>query len=52
MVMATSEEDAWAQVLASYDTPPESVEQRFCDVHEGSPFTDRFPRASWMQWDD
>ena len=53
-VRAESEEEAWATVLASYDTPPEKVTERFCDPMKAPyPWDNphgRFQRADWMQW--
>jgi len=50
-VQAESEEDAWDVVLMSYDEVPTQLEKRFCDpLGDKEPFSDRFPRADWMQW--
>jgi len=51
-VRAVSEAAAMDIVSACYDTRPDSIEFRFVEQREGiwSPFTDRFPRAEWMQW--
>jgi len=50
-VKADSEDEAWQFVNLSYDNPPDSIDARFCDeMKKSSPFSDRFPRAEWMQW--
>lgn len=52
-VKAESEEAAWEQIRQSYDTPPETIEERFIDpLDRENPFSDRFPKADWMAWDD
>ena len=62
-VQATDENAAWEVVRASYDKPPDSIEQRFCneltDREEqpnsrqpwSTPENGRFPRADWMKWE-
>jgi hypothetical protein len=53
-VQAANEETAWAIVRAAYDTTPTRLEERFCDQldekYAQEPWTERFPRADWMQW--
>jgi hypothetical protein len=56
-VRAEDEDAAWAVVRASYDTPPESVIERFCEPlapKDGKyPWDNpngRFQRAEWMKW--
>lgn len=51
-IRAESEEAAWEQVRLSYNNPPLDVERRFIQVLDRSPFSDRFPRDEWMEWDD
>ena len=51
-VKAVDEEDAWAIIHASYDSPPTRLEKRFIEVLTKSPFSERFPAATWMQWAD
>lgn len=51
-IEAETEEEAKEIVLKSYDTPPEDLEWRFVTEKYGSPFSERFPRADWMQWDE
>ena len=50
-VMAASEEDAKARIVAAHDCAVEP-EWRFCNQRESdwAPFCDRFPRADWMKW--
>jgi hypothetical protein len=55
-VMATSEDQAKLKVVMSHDAPyierANAVEWRFADPRpdDWSPFSDRFPKADWMQW--
>ena len=51
-VRADHPEGARDQILTAYDVRPDDVEWRFCDERPDgwAPFTDRFPRADWMQW--
>lgn len=49
-VKADSSEDAWKIIEDAYDYAGVYIEQRFCDEFEGSPFSDRFPKADWMIW--
>ena len=51
-VRANSPEEAEEVVVNSYDTPPEYLRFRFNDEFDRSPFSDRFPQAEWMAWDD
>ena len=50
-VMATSEDDARACILAAHDVSGE-IEWRFAEERpaDWAPFCDRFPRANWMVW--
>lgn len=49
-VRADDEEAAWVKVDAAFDNEP-SYRQRFCEPLDGqSPFSDRFPKATWMAW--
>lgn len=50
-VRAESETKAKIKIILSYDQPPAQIEWRFCEERpdEWSPFSDRFPRAAWMQ---
>lgn len=50
-VPAASEDEAREIVIASHDVRPGSLEWRFCEARTGSPFSDRFRRATWMQWE-
>jgi len=56
-VMATSEDQAKLKVIMSHDAPYVSRAStetvwRFASLKpdDWSPFTDRFPKADWMQW--
>lgn len=50
-VQAEDVENAWEVIHRSYDTPPTRIETRFCERLGDQPvFSDRFPRADWMQW--
>lgn len=51
-VQAESEDAAKEIIFAAHDTRPKSIEWRFCEECpvNWSPFSDRFPRADWMQW--
>ena len=51
-VRAESKEAAKEIILAAHDARPSNLEWRFVDERpaDWSPFTDRFPRADWMQW--
>jgi len=56
-VKATDEIKAMEIVRNSYDVPPEdAIEWRFCEERplDWSPFSDRFPKAEWMEqyWED
>lgn len=53
-VRAASEDDAQRVVIHSYDKSPDEIEFRFVEEMKTgvSPFTDRFPRADWMRWDE
>lgn len=51
-VRALSARDAKALILCSYERLPGQIEWRFVEQKADgwSPFSDRFPRAEWMQW--
>lgn len=51
-VMAKDEEDAKRFVRESHDDRAANIEWRFCEERprKWQPFSDRFPRADWMQW--
>ena len=49
-VRAKDEDAAYELIYAAYDERPKHIEFRFCQVLNGSPFTDRFPKADWMKW--
>lgn len=52
-VMASSPEDAQNRVLLAYDIRPTDIEWRFVEERpaDWSPFSGRFPKAAWMEWD-
>lgn len=51
-VIAASEDAAREIIFDCYDKRPFDIEWRFCDERaaDWSPFSERFPRADWMQW--
>ena len=51
-VMANSEKEAYETLRLAFDEDkrPAKLKERFCEKHDGSPFSDRFPQAGWMQW--
>lgn len=49
-VRAKDEREAWLQVKGSYDDPPPSLDERFCEELDRSPFCGRFPKSAWMEW--
>jgi hypothetical protein len=49
-VRARTKTGAWQQIATAYDERPKHLEERFCDEFEGSPYSERFPQADWMQW--
>jgi hypothetical protein len=53
-VRAPSEEEAMTVVAMAYDDKPAptAIEWRFVRELNVSPFSDRFPQAEWMAWDD
>lgn len=51
-IRASDEDAAREIVFASHDARPAQVEFRFIRRLDRSPFSDRFPRADWMQWED
>lgn len=54
-VRAEDESEAWQIVRNAYDEPrsEDDLEERFCDDLSGEePFTDRWPRAEWMEWNE
>lgn len=52
-VRATNEEAAFAAVRAAYDNRHGPIEERFIKpLGPDGPFSDRFPRAGWMAWDE
>ena len=52
-VLAESEEQAKATIQRSHYNPELEIEWRFCTEKSAdwSPFSERFPRASWMVWE-
>jgi hypothetical protein len=57
MVLADDEGAAKEKIRLAYDEGPhrpDSVAEmrwRFCDEHEGKPFSERFPQSRWMRWE-
>jgi hypothetical protein len=54
-VQAKNEPEAKQIIRQCHDEPrPNTIHWRFCDqrAEDWSPFCDRFPRASWMKWED
>lgn len=51
-IRADHPEGARDHILRCYDARPDNLEWRFCEERpaDWSPFTDRFPKADWMQW--
>lgn len=51
-VWAANEQAAKDLIFNAYDTPPFTIQWRFCHRKEPSwsPFSERFPRAEWMRW--
>lgn len=51
-VAASDEAGAKELIMRSFDKRPVVVVWRFCEERppEKLPFSDRFPRADWMQW--
>lgn len=51
-VRAQSEHEAKMIVMEAYDKIPTGIEWRFCLRlrEDWTPFSDRFPKAEWMQW--
>lgn len=49
-VMAKDEEAAKRVILDAFDAEPGELTWRFAKERDGSPFSDRFPRADWMRW--
>ena len=45
--------DASKKVWCSYDKEPPTLNFRFCEERPPgwSPFSERFPRADWMEWE-
>jgi hypothetical protein len=52
-IKAENEDAAKAAVVAAYDTPPDTLEWRFCERQPDvwSPFNTRFQRSAWIQWE-
>ena len=51
-IRADDEEAAWQRVIDAFDDEAD-YRERFCDsLGRESPFVDRFPKASWMDWSD
>jgi hypothetical protein len=50
--LADSADEARGVIVEAHDSPLPSIDWRFADERgsDWSPFTDRFPRAAWMQW--
>lgn len=55
-VLAESKNDAKAVIILAHDEPTVMTSDRWRFVDEQkpdwSPFSDRFPRADWMEWPD
>lgn len=51
-VRAPSVDAAWDLIAESYDKCPGAIPIRFCQRKgdDWSPYSERFPRAEWMQW--
>ena len=45
------ESDVWDYIKSCYATPPENLEKRFCELKVGEPFSEGYPRETWMEWD-
>lgn len=52
-IRATSEEEAKQKIMQSYTKQPADLEWFFCveKPDTWSPFSDRFPRCDWMEWE-
>lgn len=53
-ILARSLQAAMEQVVVAHEDNSIELEWRFCEEQSDnwSPFSDRLPRASWMQWPD
>lgn len=51
-VRADHPEGARDRILTAYDVRPDDLEWRFVEERpdDWSPFSDRFPKAAWMEW--
>lgn len=51
-VLAADEDAARGVIVAAHDEPPTEVSWRFVEERpaDWAPFSDRFPRGTWMQW--
>jgi hypothetical protein len=51
-VLAGSEDEAQRVITEAHDSPLPPIDWRFTEQcgPDWSPFSDRFPRAAWMQW--
>lgn len=49
-IRAEDEEAAWQRVIDAFDDEAD-YRERFCEpLGRDSPFVDRFPQSSWMEW--
>lgn len=51
-IYAADEDQARAIIRAAYDDDPGELEFRFVEELTQSPFSGRFPKATWMAWED
>lgn len=53
-VKAKDKHGAREIILGCYDYLPDDLEFRFVEQQENhwTPFSDRFPKADWMKWDE
>ena|ERR1017187_5077551 len=53
-IKAENELDAIAKIYKSYDETPKNINFRFQQEkpNDWIPFSDRFPKADWMKWDN
>lgn len=51
-VRAKTEEEAMGVIITAFDRRPKEMEWRFVEERPSgwSPFSERFPRADWMEW--
>lgn len=50
-IRAENETEAAAKFKAAFDSHPE-FEERFIEPLLHTPFSDRFPKADWMEWSE